>query len=155
MCVIQLYNASELSSYCEGYFLQHLSQLLTTSDSFTRMVYSSRRQSYQLMTGVLTTLTDKLTARLASKRRLAPGIRLWNRIVMRKSRAPCRLNIDTDTSKAKNGIFSSYRPIITFINKILPSTETDWKQIFQCETVMCTHTFTVLVIAKSNDNLWK
>ena len=40
------------------------------------MVYSSKRQTYNLLGGVMATLTDKLEAKLETKRKLAPGIHM-------------------------------------------------------------------------------
>lgn len=60
----QVYNASELLSYCEGFFLQNLTCLLGSSDGFRKLLFSYKMLNYDLVNGLLATLSQTLEDRL-------------------------------------------------------------------------------------------
>ena len=74
--LLQIHNAVALMDYCEGYFIQNLTHLLSNSDSFHKMLYSRKRQSYNILGGMLNCVTQKLNARLENRRKLAPSARI-------------------------------------------------------------------------------
>ncbi|KAK2177461.1 hypothetical protein NP493_597g03031 [Ridgeia piscesae] len=65
----KLYNAVSLMSYCEGFFLQGMPALLKSNESFSKLLFSSKLQSYDLINGLLATLGQRLTDRLHTRNR--------------------------------------------------------------------------------------
>jgi len=56
-------------SYCEGFFLQGMPALLKSNESFSKLLFSSKLQSYDLINGLLATLGQRLTDRLHTRNR--------------------------------------------------------------------------------------
>ncbi|XP_070561185.1 ankyrin repeat and BTB/POZ domain-containing protein 2-like [Ptychodera flava] len=59
----KLYNARSLMEYCEGYFLANMPELLEKSDSFKKLVFNSKLQTYDVIQGLQHTLTHRVLQR--------------------------------------------------------------------------------------------
>ena len=60
----KVYNATELLTYCEGFLLQNMVALLTYDDSVKRLLFGKKLQNHDVLSGLLTTLQQRLKSRL-------------------------------------------------------------------------------------------
>ena len=56
----QLYGCTELQTYCEAFFLQRLPALVTDNAAFCNLAFSPQSDDYELVQGLLVTLTAQL-----------------------------------------------------------------------------------------------
>ena len=62
--VLQVYNAVQLLEYCQGFLLQNMVALLTYDDSVKRLLFGKKLQNHDVLSGLLTTLQQRLKSRL-------------------------------------------------------------------------------------------
>lgn len=58
-----MHSCNDLMEICEAYFLQHLSRLLTQSETFKRVLYSTKVHYRELLERLSLALTARLNAK--------------------------------------------------------------------------------------------
>lgn len=59
----QVYNASKLMEYCQGFLLQNMVALLTYDDSVKRLLFAKKIPNHDVLSGLLTTLQQRIKTR--------------------------------------------------------------------------------------------
>lgn len=62
----QVYNASKLMEYCQGFLLQNMVALLTYDDSVKRLLFAKKIPNHDVLSGLLTTLQQRIKSRRSS-----------------------------------------------------------------------------------------
>lgn len=60
---LQVYNASKLMEYCQGFLLQNMVALLTYDDSVKRLLFAKKIPNHDVLSGLLTTLQQRIKTR--------------------------------------------------------------------------------------------
>lgn len=61
--IAQVYNASKLMEYCQGFLLQNMVALLTYDDSVKRLLFAKKIPNHDVLSGLLTTLQQRIKTR--------------------------------------------------------------------------------------------
>lgn len=59
----QVYNATQLLEYCQGFLLQNMVALLTYDDSVKRLLFAKKLPNHDVLAGLLLTLQARIKAR--------------------------------------------------------------------------------------------
>ena len=59
----KVYTAVHLLSYCEGFLMQNMVALLTYDDSVKRLLFGKKLQNHDVLSGLLTTLQERLRSK--------------------------------------------------------------------------------------------
>lgn len=59
----QVYNASKLMEFCQGFLLQNMVALLTYDDSVKRLLFAKKIPNHDVLSGLLTTLQQRIKTR--------------------------------------------------------------------------------------------
>lgn len=60
---LQVYNASKLLEYCQGFLLQNMVALLTYDDSVKRLLFAKKIPNHDVLSGLLATLQQRIKNR--------------------------------------------------------------------------------------------
>ncbi|KAG8233542.1 hypothetical protein J437_LFUL012785 [Ladona fulva] len=72
--ILQVYNATRLLEYCQGFLLQNMVALLTYDDSVKRLLFGKRLHNHDVLSALLVTLQTRIRSRNASGASLVAGI---------------------------------------------------------------------------------
>lgn len=61
--LFQVYNASKLMEYCQGFLLQNMVALLTYDDSVKRLLFAKKIPNHDVLSGLLSTLQQRIKTR--------------------------------------------------------------------------------------------
>jgi hypothetical protein len=64
---VQVYNASKLMEYCQGFLLQNMVALLTYDDSVKRLLFAKKIPNHDVLSGLLSTLQKRIETRRNSQ----------------------------------------------------------------------------------------
>lgn len=71
---LQVYNASKLMEYCQGFLLQNMVALLTYDDSVKRLLFAKKIPNHDVLSGLLTTLQKRIETRRISQTNLSQNV---------------------------------------------------------------------------------
>lgn len=63
MKIFQVYNATQLLEYCQGFLLQNMVALLTYDDSVKRLLFAKKLPNHDVLAGLLLTLQARIKTR--------------------------------------------------------------------------------------------
>lgn len=72
--LIQVYNASKLMEYCQGFLLQNMVALLTYDDSVKRLLFAKKIPNHDVLSGLLTTLQKRIETRRNSQANVSQNV---------------------------------------------------------------------------------
>lgn len=72
--LFQVYNASKLMEYCQGFLLQNMVALLTYDDSVKRLLFAKKIPNHDVLSGLLTTLQKRIETRRNSQTNVSQNV---------------------------------------------------------------------------------
>jgi ankyrin repeat/BTB/POZ domain-containing protein 2 len=75
----QVYNASKLMEYCQGFLLQNMVALLTYDDSVKRLLFAKKIPNHDVLSGLLATLQKRIESRRNAQSNAAPTTPVQNK----------------------------------------------------------------------------